>query len=109
VTSLAAGDLGIRFATDGFITIERAFPRELADQAREILWKDTGCDPHDKSTWTKPVVRLGMYSQQPFIQAPARAWERFPSDFPVFNPRAIPVGTSTRASAMKTQTFCHGV
>jgi hypothetical protein len=58
-----------RFATDGFVRIERAFARELADQAREILWKDTGCDPDDRSTWTQPVIRLGMYSQEPFIQA----------------------------------------
>jgi hypothetical protein len=58
-----------RFATDGFIRIERAFAREIADQAREILWKDTGCDPDDRATWTRPVIRLGMYSQEPFIQA----------------------------------------
>src|SRR5690606_11445752 len=25
--------------------------------------------PDDSSTWVKPVVWLGMYSQQPFIQA----------------------------------------
>jgi hypothetical protein len=58
-----------RFATDGFLRIERAFAREIADRARAILWKDTGCDPDDRSTWTKPVVRLGMYSQAPFIEA----------------------------------------
>jgi hypothetical protein len=69
VTKLAADDLETAFATDGFIRIERAFARALADEAREILWKDTGCDPDDRSTWTKPVVRLGMYSQEPFIQA----------------------------------------
>lgn len=58
-----------RFADDGFIRVDRAFPRELADEARAILWKDTGCDPHDRTTWTRPVVRLGMYSQAPFVQA----------------------------------------
>jgi hypothetical protein len=58
-----------RFAEEGFIKVERAFPRELADQARAILWKDTGCDPDDRSTWTKPVIRLGMYSQAPFVAA----------------------------------------
>jgi hypothetical protein len=58
-----------RFATEGFIKIERAFPRALADQARAILWNDTGCDPSDKSTWTQPVIRLGMYSQAPFVGA----------------------------------------
>jgi hypothetical protein len=27
------------------------------------------CDPEDVTTWTKPVIRLGMYSQEPFIRA----------------------------------------
>lgn len=58
-----------RFATEGLIKLERAFPRELADRARAILWKDTGCDPDDRSTWTRPVIRLGMYSQTPFVDA----------------------------------------
>jgi hypothetical protein len=58
-----------RFATEGFVKIEQAFPRELADQARDILWKDTGCDPDDKSTWSQPVIRLGMYTQAPFVEA----------------------------------------
>lgn len=54
---------------DGFVKIENAFPRKLADEARSILWKDTGCNPNDPSTWTKPVIRLGMYSQEPFVAA----------------------------------------
>jgi hypothetical protein len=58
-----------RFASEGFIKVERAFPSQLADQARAILWKDTGFNPDDSSTWTKPVVRLGMYSQAPFVAA----------------------------------------
>ncbi|MDJ1469789.1 phytanoyl-CoA dioxygenase family protein [Cytophagaceae bacterium DM2B3-1] len=57
------------FIQYGFVCIENAFSSELATQCRTILWKDTGCDPHDTSTWTKPVVRLGEYSQEPFRQA----------------------------------------
>ena len=57
------------FVELGFVKIERAFPRELADEARAILWRDTGCDPDDPSTWTKPVVRLGDYAQRPFVEA----------------------------------------
>src|SRR3954462_14756191 len=33
-----------QFIRDGFVRIDRAFPRELADEARTILWRDTGCD-----------------------------------------------------------------
>lgn len=57
------------FITDGFIRIDNAFPRELADEGRAILWRDTGCNPDDPSTWTKPVIRLGGYSDKPFRDA----------------------------------------
>lgn len=57
------------FIEDGFVRLEHAFPRELADEGRKILWRDTGCDPNDPKTWTKPVIRLGDYAQEPFRQA----------------------------------------
>jgi hypothetical protein len=66
----ALSDAQIRqFIQDGFVRIDRAFPRELADQCRAILWRDTGCDPRDPTTWTKPVIRLGGYMQEPFMKA----------------------------------------
>ena len=57
------------FITDGFVRIDNAFPSELADQGRAILWQATGCDPDDPNTWTKPVIRLGEFQQQPFREA----------------------------------------
>jgi hypothetical protein len=57
------------FVRDGFVRIDQAFPRELADEARAMLWRDTGCDPDDPRTWTRPVVRLGQYAQPPFRAA----------------------------------------
>lgn len=57
------------FIECGFIRLDNAFPRELAEECRAILWHDTGCDPHDPATWTKPVIRLGDYAQPPFQQA----------------------------------------
>jgi hypothetical protein len=57
------------FIADGFVRIDNAFSAELADACRAILWRDTGADPHDPSTWTRPVVRLGMYGQPPFRAA----------------------------------------
>lgn len=57
------------FINDGFVRIDNAFPRDLADQGRAILWRDTGCDPDNPATWTKPVIRLGGYSDLPFRQA----------------------------------------
>jgi hypothetical protein len=58
-----------QFIHEGFTKVEAAFPRELADQGRSILWRDTGCDEHDPKTWTKPVIRLGWYGQEPFARA----------------------------------------
>ena len=58
-----------QFITDGFVRLDNAFPRELADAGRAILWADTGCDPDDPATWTRPVIRLNQYGQQPFRDA----------------------------------------
>jgi hypothetical protein len=57
------------FIDNGFIRIDEAFRHSLADDARSILWRDLGCDPADPATWTKPVIRLGMYSEKPFVDA----------------------------------------
>jgi hypothetical protein len=59
----------VDFVREGFVKIPQAFPRELADEARSILWRDTGCDESDPTTWTKPVIRLGAYGQEPFAKA----------------------------------------
>ncbi|MCY9783706.1 phytanoyl-CoA dioxygenase family protein [Nocardiopsis sp. EMB25] len=58
-----------RFITDGFLHLEEAFPRELADEARAIMWEATGKDPDDPTTWDEPVVRLNTFAQQPFYLA----------------------------------------
>jgi hypothetical protein len=58
-----------QFITDGFARIDEAFPKTLADEGRAILWKDTGCDPVDPATWTRPVIRLNQYGQKPFVAA----------------------------------------
>jgi hypothetical protein len=58
-----------QFVRDGFVKLENAFPREIAAEARAILWSATGCDPKDRRTWTRPVIRLGDFAQEPFRQA----------------------------------------
>ncbi|ANW01724.1 phytanoyl-CoA dioxygenase family protein [Bradyrhizobium icense] len=58
-----------QFVQDGFVRLDNAFPRRLAEEGRAILWRDTGCDPVDKKTWTRPVIRLGYYGQEPFREA----------------------------------------
>ena len=65
---LGAADID-HFIQHGFLKLEGAFPRELADQARAILWRETGCDPDAPSTWTRPVIRLGDHAEPPFGSA----------------------------------------
>jgi len=58
-----------QFIREGFVRINQAFPPEVAAEARAILWRDTGCDRDDPSTWVHPVIRLGDYAQPPFRAA----------------------------------------
>ncbi|NMO15094.1 phytanoyl-CoA dioxygenase [Pyxidicoccus fallax] len=58
-----------QFITEGFVRLDNAFPRAVADEARAILWADTGCDPDNPSTWTRPVIRLNQYAHPPFRAA----------------------------------------
>ena len=58
-----------RFILDGFVKIEHAFSTELAKECRNILWKITGCDPDNPSTWTEPVIRIGELGLEPFKRA----------------------------------------
>jgi hypothetical protein len=58
-----------QFVGEGFVRIDDAFPRSVADAAREILWRETGCDPNDPATWAKPVIRVGEVSDPAFAEA----------------------------------------
>ena len=66
--ALSASEIEL-FVRQGFVRLDGAFPKQTAEAAREILWRDIGYDPRDSSTWLKPVMRLGMYSQPPFREA----------------------------------------
>ena len=66
--SLSSAEID-KFINDGFVRIESAFSTEVAAEGRAILWAETGCDPADRSTWTKPVVRLADFAQEPFREA----------------------------------------
>jgi hypothetical protein len=58
-----------RFIADGYVRLDRVFPREIADQGREILWRDIGCNQFDSKSWKAPVVWLGGYHDAPFANA----------------------------------------
>jgi hypothetical protein len=45
-----------RFAADGFVKLEEAAPRPVADAARALLWLQAGLSPDDPAGWREPVV-----------------------------------------------------
>jgi hypothetical protein len=58
-----------QFILDGFVRIDNAFSEEVVAAALDILWDDLLCDRSDPTTWTEPVIRLGMYTHPPFIDS----------------------------------------
>jgi hypothetical protein len=62
---LSDADLA-QFIEKGFVKLSGAVPQNICEEIVSILWKDTGVDRHDPSTWTKPVIRLWYYDQEPF-------------------------------------------
>jgi len=57
------------FIDDGFVKIEDAFPTEIADECRAILWTATQCDPNNPESWTQPLIRIGEMGFEPFKKA----------------------------------------
>ncbi len=58
-----------QFIYDGFVKVDNAFPAELAEACRKILWDTIQCDPNDPESWTQPVIRIGELTEEPFIEA----------------------------------------
>lgn len=46
------------FVNQGFVRLDGAFPRALADEGRNVLWRAAGLSPDRPEMWTQPVVRL---------------------------------------------------
>ncbi|WP_062206547.1 phytanoyl-CoA dioxygenase family protein [Streptomyces sp. NBRC 109706] len=57
------------FVERGFVRVEAAFPREVAEAGQAELWPLAGVDPADPSTWASPVVRIDGSAAEPFRRA----------------------------------------
>lgn len=57
------------FVTQGCVRLPAAFPTELADAGRALLWDALDADPDDPATWTSPVIRLDQFTQAVFREA----------------------------------------
>ncbi|WP_341835994.1 phytanoyl-CoA dioxygenase family protein [Chitinophaga pollutisoli] len=68
--NLPLSDADIRhFITEGYVRLDQAFPRDLALEAQEILWKEMNLRPDAPQGWKAPVVWLGELSHAPIVQA----------------------------------------
>jgi hypothetical protein len=47
------------FVLRGFVKLEAAFPRTVADECRALMWQELGLPSDRPDKWTRPVIRLG--------------------------------------------------
>jgi len=57
------------FIDHGFVRLDEAFSRELAEQCRAELWAQIGLSPDEPQGWTRPVIRVAGMSSPPFVAA----------------------------------------
>ena len=70
MSEAALGDDEVeRFVREAAFRLKGAFPREVADECRQLLWAATGCEEDDPTTWTKPVIRIEGRGDAPFVAA----------------------------------------
>ena len=57
------------FMLRGFHALRHAFPREVADECRSLMWQQLGLSPDRPDEWTQPMIRLGSQKGSPFHEA----------------------------------------
>ncbi len=57
------------FIRDGFVRLEAAFPRVVAEECVQLLWPQIGCQADAPGTWTRPVIRHPSWDAAPFTRA----------------------------------------
>lgn len=57
------------FERDGFVRLEAAFPREVAERCRARLWQELGLEPERPAGWARPVIRLIAGAEAPYAEA----------------------------------------
>lgn len=66
--ALSAAELQ-HFIDNGFVRVDRAFSRDLAEQCTAQLWAEIGLSPEAPAGWTQPVIRVASMSAPPFVEA----------------------------------------
>ncbi|PDQ22881.1 phytanoyl-CoA dioxygenase [Mesorhizobium sanjuanii] len=58
-----------QFIDHGYVVLEGAFSGALARTCRDMLWAEMSLAPDRPEEWKQPVVRLGVMTQRPFVEA----------------------------------------
>jgi len=58
-----------KFITNGFVKLEGAFPRDLAEECLQLLWDQIEPDLDRPETWTESLVYVWDCPQEPFCRA----------------------------------------
>ena len=67
--AVLSGEQVESFVADGFVHLEGAFDRAIAAACVDELWRLSGVDREDRSTWTAPVVRVAGSGAAPIVAA----------------------------------------
>ncbi len=57
------------YRRDGYVLVREAFPRALAERCCGLLWDQLDEVRDDPTTWTRPVVRMGLQADPAFGEA----------------------------------------
>src|SRR5215470_20453048 len=60
------------FVDDGYVVLRRAVPSGVITECQNMVWTDLssrGFKRDDRSTWTRPVVRINTREEGPFVAA----------------------------------------
>ena len=58
-----------RFVREGYVHLPEAFDRDTAAACVDELWRLSGVDRDDRTTWTEPVVRVTGSAAPPLVAA----------------------------------------
>ena len=63
-----------QFLDQGYVVVEQAVARDLAEQWRGLAFRRLGYDPDDPATWSEPRVHLPVMNRQRVADVAPRAW-----------------------------------
>lgn len=63
------------FLDNGYVTIEGAFPREVAQKYTGLAWERLGYAPDDPSTWVESKIHMPSMNKFPIKEFAPKAWD----------------------------------